>query len=217
MRKNRPEDVEKTFMDNVRNTIKEDEESKKSESAKIAIITAGSMSNMPIDSPYFRQWLQQHQNKNPLIGKHVQSAPEYNTPTRNFGETTSDIDALDVRSIAEIATGTTTKYNSNESDVFNIKSIELSINSGKADTEQYEEKFLDVVIIENVTRSLPLTTSIDEIKIAAQQTMRDHYGDDTYVSDIKYEDIIENSRIMMLTNGVENKTKFLGIISSQNN
>lgn len=212
MKTTRPDtNTDAQFMRKVQEEIQIETKEQQETATQLAKSTTGSFTNMPMNSPYFRKWLEERREKNFLIGKHVTDAPEYNTPTRNFGETVLSSEDPDAKEYLELLTSEVKEYDKSEKEVFGLKIFEDG-ESNKTSNKNFDEKFLDIVIVENVTRQLPATTSVEEVIQKAKEEMCDFHEDENYSSELDFTKIIEDTRVIMIANQQE-RNKKVGLIA----
>lgn len=169
--------------------------------AKLPAITrdsGGSLDKLPVKTKAFQKWLTEHQEANPFIGKHVTSAPEYNTEQKELG--------------SEEVEATPELLNSIQDSEFNPSADgglqEEDLGVAPKVTNDSDKKFMDITITENATRRLS-GRSNEEIREHATNTMRSYHNNPEYKSEIELNTVIENTKIILLTSG-EKVKKYLG-------
>jgi len=159
--------------------------------------SGGSIDKLPVQTKAFNNWLTEHQNINPFIGKHVTSAPEYNTDQR-------ELDSEEVEATDDMLKGfDSTAYNPNDKD--GLHEEDLS-NAPKINRESHT-KFIDINIIENETRLLTSKTN-EEIESLVIDKMKSYHDDENYETEIEINKIIEHTKILMIGSDYK-KTKYL--------
>lgn len=160
----------------------------------------GSISNLPVQTEEFKQWLQTHQSTNPFIGKHVSAAPEYFVEEKKLNEEVVNINQVDPSVLN--APSSNDAYNP---DADTSEMVDETREALKNDT--HDKKFIDIAIIENVTK-LMLTAPLDKIKEHAEEAMRVYHKKDDYATEIVMDDVIENSKVLFIEQQVS-KPKLL--------
>jgi len=159
---------------------------------------AGSIGEVTSKSLYFKQWVGMKQHTNPLIGKHVSSAPEYSTECVIVDQKISDLSDALKTTINSGAEG----YNPSN----DTTEVEDLGKSPKVDHNQ-DKKFIDINIIENATRLLVGKTD-DVIENTCKQQMKAYHDDPNYETKMPVKSIIENYRDKLIASK-ESKPKYL--------
>lgn len=194
-RKKRPSQKEKFIK--AHTEIEKQKEDAEKNLPSITRDSGGSIDKLPVQTKAFNNWLTEHQNINPFIGKHVTSAPEFNTEQKELDS--EEIEATDEM----IKDFQDSEYNPNAEG--GLQEEDLS-NAPKVDRDSHT-KFIDINIIENETRLLPGKTT-EEIESHVIEKMKSYHDDENYESDIKIEEVIEHTKTLMIGSDYK-KPKFL--------
>lgn len=159
--------------------------------------SGGSIDKLPVQTKAFNNWLTEHQNINPFIGKHVTSAPEYNTEQK-------ELDSEEFEATDDMLKGFEyTTYDPN--DESGLQEEDLS-NAPKVERDSHT-KFIDINIIENETRLLAGKPN-EEIESHVINKMKSYHDDENYQTEIEVNRIIEHTKTLMIGSDYK-KPKYL--------
>lgn len=184
----------------IQNVLKQERGEENITTTALVERAGGSISNLPVQTKEFKQWLQTHQAVNPFIGKHVEAAPEYFVEEKKLNE-----EVLNITQVDPSVLNTPTSTDAYNPDLDNSELVDDSMEALK--NNDHDKKFIDIAIIENVTK-LMLTSSSEQIKTHAEEALRVYHKDDAYATKISMDNIIENSKILFIEQQKES-TKLL--------
>lgn len=153
----------------------------------------GSINNLPVNTPEFKNWLELHRERNPFIGKHVTAAPEYNVEQMDLG-TSSDEDNKANEELLQ-------KINDNVI-AFNIDEEEVGV-APKVD-EGKDKMFIDMLLVENAAKRL-VNKSTEEIQEHAVSMMRSYHNDPNYNTGLDLGAVVEQSKVLAIANKTNDK------------
>jgi len=156
--------------------------------------TGGSIANLKNKSRYFKKWVLNLQEKvNPLIGKHVESAPEYTVNPLMLDQDVEDMSD----EMAKVLEKGAAEFNPDD-DTFEADSEEVQESIKKDDDKS--EKFIDISIVENITRKMS-TDEDEKIEEVCDEHLKSYHNDSKYETKIPVKSVIENYRkILVLEN-----------------
>ena len=153
-------------------------------------------------SLYFKKWVHDLQErKNPLIGKdYIMAATEYNTESKLIGEAKieelSDEMRVTLDNGAKEYKNNTVDYNKDDQTGLDTGDDEASL---KEHVDEAEANFIDITIVENLTKDLQ--DQIDEdIEKEARSKLKEYHQDDEYEPEIDISSVIENFRFVLIAN-----------------
>lgn len=151
----------------------------------------GSISNLPVKTKEFSEWLETQRDRNPLIGReYIESAPEYNSEQIKIGD--------EKEIYGDDANDLITKEENKAHDVEASQSM-LSERLGKAlkGDDSHDVKFIDMAIIENTTSKL-LTSDLDSIILQANEDLKKYHNDNSYETEINTSEVVEQAHILLI-------------------
>ena len=158
----------------------------------------GSINNLPVKTKEFKGWLEAHQSTNPFIGKHVTAAPEYFTEEKKISEDIVDandcnlnINGVNVNPLSD----NNVKFDPSDDSGPKVEDLGGAL---KGD-DKHDKKFIDISIIENTTKRL-LTSESSDIIDEAKNALKSYHSDPQYDTEMNIEKIIEEHKVMLLTN-----------------
>lgn len=151
----------------------------------------GSISNLPVKTKEFADWLQDQRERNPLIGRdYIEAAPEYNSEQIKMNDE-KELYGSDATELVD----------KEESKAFDVEASQsmLSDRLGAAliGDDSHDTKFIDMAIISNATKQL-LTSDVDSITTHATDELKKYHGDANYQTDINVTDVIEQEQILLI-------------------
>ena len=162
--------------------------------------TGGSISGLKINTPVFQKWVKDIQEKvNPLIGKHVEDAPEYTINPLILDQSLEDI----TKELKEKLVKGASEYDSTNSDTDISPEAEDLDNAPKINSNK-DKKFIDINIIENETRRMPHKTN-DEILKKCEERMGAYHDDKDYKTDMPIDKIISKYKDILIAKAEEQK------------
>jgi hypothetical protein len=182
----------KEELSEVKKVIQQEQDDIKRSLPPIVIDTGGSIGNLNINTPAFKKWLVEVREKiNPLIGKtYLSAAPEYSSKEQMVEKSASVEGLTDVfRKVLEKGASTFDPKDSsgpeaeNSGDLFKINDV--------------ENKFIDIVIVENLTKKMSRET-IENIEKTAIEELKDYYSNPEYITKIPIKEVIENYKNILL-------------------
>jgi len=151
-------------------------------------------------SLYFKKWVRDLQErKNPLIGKdYIMAAKEYNTESKLIGEAKVEDLSDEMRDTldngAKEYKNNTVDYNKDDQTGLDTGDDEASL---KDRGDESEANFIDITIVENLTKDLQ--DQIDEdIEKEARSKLKEYHQDDEYEPEIDIPSVIENFRFVLI-------------------
>lgn len=182
--KRKREDVRK-----IRDVIKKEDDAREAALPPMVRDTGGSISNLKINTPVFQKWVTDLQEKvNPLIGKHVQDAPEYTINPLMLDQDVIDL-TPDVQETIDI--------------ISESPEAEDLDNSPKKNHEE-DKKFIDINIIENETRRMPAMSN-EEITKNCEIQLSTYHGDKKYKTKMPIDEIITDYKDLLIAKAEEQK------------
>lgn len=152
----------------------------------------GSINNLTVKTKEFNTWLDAHRVNNPFIGKHVTYAPEeYTSEIRLNDDTVLDDESL--RIFTEADSLGMEKFDPNSTFGLQVEEVGDSL---KGDNT-HESKFIDLSIVENVTKKYLLLSDSD-IELESIRIMKQYHSDDAYVSDIDIDSITKETKLTLI-------------------
>ena len=173
----------------------------------VATTTGGSISNLPVNTPYFNKWLSDWQSHNPFIGKHVEAAPEYCTKTKMIANDVLDANSEEYVNAMNALTDDGGEYDATGEAKFGLGEEDV-IESD--DPNDPVVKFMDQAILENTIKMLPGATDDDIIRIATQKIVESH--NEGYETAINFTPIIEHVKTVMLIESDKKQEKRLKLL-----
>ena len=169
--------------------------------------TGGSISALSKNKqPEFNTWLTTLQGNNRFIGKdYMQSAEEYNTDSKMVGD--AQIGSLSDSDMETLKSGTgdfnpeTTKdsYNPIDNNQTNDEDQKTEQESVNKYADDAENGFIDITIIENLTKEF--NDQLDEdIEKKAEEQLKVYHNDNTYKSPVDIPTVIENYKNLLIAN-----------------
>jgi len=169
----------------VRDFVKKEKEAIEKALPPIVRDTGGSINKIENKSLYFKGWVKNHQDINPLIGKHVTEAPEYSTECLILDQNVGELDDVMKKTLEQGAA----EYNP---DIDNSTEAEDLTDSPKI-CDNKDEKFIDINIIENATKRLANSTD-ETIKNSVIEQMKSFHDNPKYETEIDVEKRIKSYR-----------------------
>jgi len=153
-------------------------------------------------SLYFKKWLVNLQErKNPLIGKkYITAAEEYNTESKLIGEASVEDLSDAMKTILDKGAEKYNKDSSNISDDGNTGSLNENNNTGslKNSVDECERNFIDITIVENLTKELQ--GQIDEdIEKESRARLKEYHQNNNYEPEIDIPSVIENFKFVLIS------------------
>lgn len=159
--------------------------------------TGGSLSNIKNKSLYFNKWVQNLQeNVNPLIGKHVEAAPEYTVNTLMLDQKVEELS----ESMRKVLDQGVSAYDPSKDLGDEMEELEKS----PKNNDTHDTNFIDINIIENTTRKLFNEDEEDLINSCLEE-MKTYHDDVDYVSEIEVKSVIENYKHILVLEYKEKK------------
>lgn len=160
--------------------------------------TGGSINNLPVKTKEFDSWLAIHQNKNPFIGKHVTSAPEYNVSQTDLGSAVAD------KPNEKDSNAILFEKIKNHIPAFNVEiDIENICEAPKLNQNQ-DKKFIDMLLVESSAKKL-VSKSNEEIKDYSIQLMKSYHDDSNYNTSIDLDMVVEQSKVLAIESKKDEK------------
>lgn len=196
-------------------------EKHKKESASLPPIvrdTGGSIAALNGNkSLFFKKWVRDLQTrKNPLIGKdYIMAAEEYNTEAKMVGD--PEIEELSPEMDSTLKKGAE-EYKSNivepnkdavadflkDKEAVGEETSDIELESFKEHGDEAECNFIDISIVENLTKELQ--DQIDEdIEKEAREKLKEYHQDDDYEPEIDIPSVIENYKFLLIAQNSPDK------------
>ena len=150
----------------------------------------GSISNLPVKTQEFKDWLTEQQKINPLVGKkHVEPAPEYYTDQIKMKDD-KFVDSIEAEKIIEKATNTT--FNPNDNSGEQVDTVIKGITG-----DDHDLRFIDMAIVENITKEM-INSPKEDIIEKSNAEIKKYHNNDAYESEINIKDVIEQTEFLIL-------------------
>lgn len=155
----------------------------------------GSISNLPVQTKEFGDWITEQRKINPLIGKsYIEAAHEYHSEQIKLNDESTLINS-DAENFI--------KHETNKA--FDVEESQ-KIMSDVKDGDNHDIKFIDMSIIENTTSKM-LSYDKEEIIKVANEELKKYHSDKNYETEIDSNSVINTTQQFLLTQG--NNTKLL--------
>ena len=155
----------------------------------------GSISNLPVQTKEFGDWITEQRKINPLIGKsYIEAAHEYHSEQIKMNDESTLINS-DAENFI--------KHETNKA--FDVEESQ-KIMSDVKDGDNHDIKFIDMSIIENTTSKM-LSYDKEEIIKVANEELKKYHNDKNYETEIDSNSVINTTQQFLLTQG--NNTKLL--------
>jgi len=155
----------------------------------------GSISNLPVQTKEFGDWITEQRKLNPLIGKsYIEAAHEYNSEQFKLGDDTTltGSDATDF-----------VKHEENKA--FDVDESQKIMAENK-EGDNHDIKFIDMSIIENTTSKM-LSHDKEEIIKVANEQLKKYHNNENYETEIDSDAVVNTTQQFLLTQ--ENNTKLI--------
>jgi hypothetical protein len=190
----------KDSIDKIKSKIDIDTESSINITHELVTTSGGSIDNLPVKTEAFKNWLQEHRDHNPLIGKHVTSAPEETVIEEKVGEE-EIIEGSEADAILRSTDDGIEEFNPNSEFGPSLEETGDSIRDG---SDNHDKNFIDVTIAENITKKIAFESE-EEIEATVISEIKKHHGDDEYEPIVDLTGIIERTKLITIENQTNNK------------
>lgn len=155
----------------------------------------GSISNLPVQTKEFGDWITEQRKLNPLIGKsYIEPAHEYNSEQIKLNDETTLLNT-DAENFV--------KHETNKA--LNVEESQKIMSDSK-DGDTHDIKFIDMTIIENTTAKM-LSYDKEEIIKVTDEELQKYHNDTNYKTEIDSDSIINTTQQFLLAQ--ENNNKLL--------
>ena len=187
----------------IKNTVVEERKKETDAIPPMVRDTGGSIGALDGNkSLYFKKWLVNLQErKNPLIGKkYITAAEEYNTESKLIGEASVENLSDAMKNTLDKGAEKYNKDSSNIPDDDNTGSLNEDDNTGslKNSVDESERNFIDITIVENLTKELQ--GQIDEdIEKESRARLKEYHQNNNYEPEIDIPSVIENFKFVLIS------------------
>jgi len=203
--KRKREEVQK-----VKDSIQEEREEIAKSLPPIVRDTGGSIAGLGNKQPHFKKWVAKLQKEvNPLIGKdYIRSADEYNTDQQMVGD--ASVEEMTPEMMEMINQGKdefqsnvlNPDHNSTVRDFLNDEDDAATTTVDTAEAlkdgaDDAEMDFIDITIVENLTKELNDQIT-EDIEKEAKEKLKEYHQNKDYEANIDIPEVIENYKFLLI-------------------